>query len=117
MLMNGIGIVGDLNGLDKFLNHAKILLKKKGQILLDSSDVIDLFSQEDGSVYLDLKKKYYGELIYQMEYDGMKSNKFKWLFIDFQTLRSHAQIQGFDCEMIFEDVENNSYLAKLELGK
>ena len=39
LLMNGLGLTGTLDGLDKFLAHARSLLAPGGQILATSSDV------------------------------------------------------------------------------
>ena len=38
MMMHGIGIVGNLPGLDRFLAHTHRLLKPNGQIVFDSFD-------------------------------------------------------------------------------
>ena len=39
LLMNGIGVVGDLAGFDRFLDGARGLLAADGQILFDSCDL------------------------------------------------------------------------------
>ena len=62
MLMNGIGIAGTLEGLERFLEHAKTLLRPGGQILLESSDILYMYEEEDGSVMLDRNAGYYGEV-------------------------------------------------------
>ena len=114
MLMNGIGIVGDLFGLYKFLVHAKTLLKPGGQILLESSDILYMYEDEDGSVLLDLNAGYYGEVEYNMRYKTHQSGKFKWLFIDASLLEQYAEEHNFDFEVLYEG-ENGNYLAKLTL--
>jgi SAM-dependent methyltransferase len=114
MLMNGIGIVGTLEGLELFLLHLKSLLKPGGQVLLESSDIIYLFTEEDGSVLIDLNDDYYGQLTYHMEYEGVKGLEFDWLFIDALLLQDYADAAGFQCEVLYEDGEDR-YLAKLTL--
>ncbi len=114
MLMNGIGFTGDFKGLEKFLQHAKSLLNPGGQIILDSSDLLYLYEEEDGSYLINLNEEYYGELEYQFEYQGIKGERFKWLFIDFNSLSQFALQSGFDCEMVYED-EHFNYLAVLSL--
>jgi SAM-dependent methyltransferase len=111
-LMNGVGIAGTLAKLKTFLIKAKSLLNKGGQILLDSSDIKYMFEEEDGSVWIDLNNSYYGEVSYQMQYKNLITNKFDWLFVDFDTLKSVATELGFSVEVIYED-ENNQYLARL----
>lgn len=114
MLMNGIGIVGDLFGLYKFLVHAKTILNPGGQILLESSDILYMYEQEDGSVLLDLNAGYYGEVEYNMKYKTHESGNFKWLFIDAGLLEQYAEEHGYSFEVLYEG-ENGNYLAKLVL--
>lgn len=115
MLMNGIGIAGDLQGLDHFLEHAKSLLKPGGQILLESSDILYMFEDEDGSVLLDLNTGYYGEVKYNMKYKDQESGWFNWLFIDPAILEDYATKHGYSFELLFEGGSGN-YLARLVLS-
>lgn len=113
MLMNGIGFAGDLKGLSRFLSHAKKLLKSGGQILLDSTDILYLYKEEEnGSVTINLNEDYYGEVLYQFEYKDIVGLPFKWLFVDFATLCEMAEQEGFRCELMMEDGYFN-YLARL----
>jgi len=112
MLMNGIGLVQDLNGLDKILTHIKSLLKPGGQLLIDSSDLMYLYQEEDGSILLNLNEGYYGEVEYRFVYKELTGELFKWLYVDFSTLYEYAQKNGFTCELIFED-DHYNYLARL----
>ena len=112
MLMNGIGFTTDFKGLEKFLKKARGMLKPGGQILMDSSDLLYLYQEEDGSVSLDLSENYYGEVEYQVEYKGVKGEPFKWVFVDFSNLSYFADQAGFRIELLFED-ENFNYLARL----
>ena len=114
MLMNGIGLTGTLEGLDILLEHFKQLLNPGGQILLDSSDLLYMFTEDDGSVLLQLNGPYYGEISYQMEYKGEKGEEFNWLFVDFQTLQDHAMALGYNCELLAEN-DQDQYLARLIL--
>ncbi len=113
-LMNGVGISGTLQNLDSFLNKAKALLNKGGQILLDSSDISYMFEEEDGSKWIDLNASYFGEVTYQMQYKNLITDKFDWLFVDFQTLKTIAAAEGITAALMFEG-ENNDYLARLTL--
>lgn len=106
MLMNGIGISGSLHGLDDFLQHVKTLLKPKGQLLVDSSDLIYLFDDEQPDDY------YYGEINYQMEFEGALTDWFGWLYIHYDLLRERALENGFQTELMVEG-PNHDYLAKL----
>lgn len=114
MLMNGIGIVGKLDKLPLFFDQAKKLLNPGGKILIDSSDIIYLFEDDDDGVLIDLNGQYYGELEYQFVFDDEKGKVFNWLFIDFDTLSMYAGESGFSCEKIIED-EHYLYLAELKM--
>lgn len=114
MLMNGIGIAGDLHGLYRFLEHAKTLLNPGGQILLESSDILYMYEDEDGSVLLDLNAGYYGEVRYNMKYKQHESGPFNWLFIDAGLLEQYAEEQDYLLEVLMEG-DHGNYLAKLVL--
>ncbi|WP_242927128.1 class I SAM-dependent methyltransferase [Pontibacter vulgaris] len=114
LLMNGVGIAGNLAGLDRLLKHAKTLLNPQGQILLESSDILYMFEDEDGSYVIDLNAGYYGEVKYKMKYKDQESGWFKWLFIDPAILQDYAEKHGYTFEILYEG-ENGNYLAKLAL--
>jgi len=114
LLMNGAGIGETIAGLEKLLTHIKTLLSEKGQILIDSTDIKYLFKEEDGSLWIDLANDaYYGEMEYEVKYKKSVS-KFKWLFVDFDTLKKVAKKAGLNCILI-EKGENHDFLAQLKL--
>lgn len=115
LLMNGIGLAGKLIDLGKFLSHLKSLLRPNGQILLDSSDIIYMFDQdEDGGYWIPDSGHYYGEVTFTMEYKGEKSSTFPWLYIDFNTLSNACLANNLDCQLLGEG-HHYDYLAKLSL--
>lgn len=116
MLMNGTGIGGTLEGLEMLLKHLKTILTDNGQILIDSSDIRYLFEEEDGAVWIDLANdKYFGEMEYEVIYKKLKTS-FKWIFVDFETLKATAEKAGFQCSLI-EKGEHSDYLACLTPAK
>lgn len=115
LLMNGAGICGKLQNITKFLLKLKSLLNPDGQILLDSSDIIYMFEQnDDGSKWIASQKKYYGEIIFNISYKGEKEKPLDWMFIDYSTLQNAALANGLQCEMILEG-EHYDYLAKITI--
>ncbi|HPE57481.1 MAG TPA: methyltransferase domain-containing protein [Bacteroidales bacterium] len=113
LLMNGIGFAGNLQGVDLLLKHAQKLLKSGGQIILDSSDLMYMYEEEDGSYLIDLnREKYYGEVEYQFEYKGQMGKPFDWIFVDYYTLEQMAAESGFRSEIIYEG-EHFEYLARI----
>lgn len=114
MMMHGIGIVGNLPGLDHFLTHAHKLLKPNGQIVFDSFDV----SCTDDSKNLAYQKVnrqagiYFGEVRTRIEYKGKLGPFFSWLNVDPETLNDHAKRFGWSCQIVYRE-DNGDYLAKL----
>jgi hypothetical protein len=115
LLMNGAGIGETRAGLEELLVHLKSLLNEKGQILMDSSDIKYLFEEKDGSVWIDLANDaYYGEMEYEVKYKKSVT-KFKWLFIDFETLENICKKARLKCEKLGSG-ENFDYLARITVG-
>lgn len=114
MLMNGTGIAGNLDGLKTLLPNLKSLLNPDGQILIDSCDIIYMYEEEDGSVWVDLNAGYYGEVNYTMEYGKVKSEQFDWLFIDAGLLQEYAEEAGFRFDVVYQG-DNYEYLARLSV--
>ena len=112
MLMNGSGIIGKIANMPQFFARIDSLLAEGGQVLLDSSDLIFLFEDEDGGVDIDLAGDYYGEVDFAMQYKNVKGETFDWLYIDFETLAFHAAENGFEAELVMEG-EHYDYLARL----
>jgi len=106
LLMNGIGLAGDIENLNKLLAIFKNMMAKGGQLLFDSSDIAYLY---EGNLPAD---KYYGEITYQYEYKNQKTPWFKWLYIDEHKLTEVALSAGFSTEVLYED-EFNQYLVRL----
>ena len=113
-LMNGIGMAKHLNGLKELLLHAAGLLVPGGVILLESTDIIYMFKEEDGSILIPLGEKYYGEITYRLSYNGHEGESFPWLFVDFDNLQGIAGECGFSAEILFRG-ENHNYLAALQI--
>ena len=115
LLMNGVGIFGKLENCNKYLSKLKSLLNEGGQILLDSSDIIYMFDEdEDGGKWIPSNNDYYGELVFNISYKGEKEEPFNWLYLDYNTLQNAAVANGLKCELILEG-EHYDYLAKLSI--
>lgn len=113
LLMNGTGIAGTIDGLDVLLHHLKTLLNPGGQILIDSSDLIYLFEEEDGSAVIDISAdKYYGELTFQTEYKEWISQPFPWLYVDLNNLENAIEKNQLKLNKVFNG-QHFDYLAKI----
>jgi hypothetical protein len=114
LLMNGTGIFGKLNQISIYLQKLKNLLNEGGQILIDSSDIIYMFDQDEDGAYEVNANGYYGELTFFIEYKGEKENEFNWLYLDYNTLQNAAHANGLKCELVLEG-EHFDYLARLSV--
>lgn len=112
MLMNGIGLVENLEGLKFFLKHAKGLLAPNGQLLLDSTDftLFPKFMKTWAAIQVK-RCRYFGEVEYRIEYKDQLSDAYSWLFVDEKTLEEYALEAGWLSQIIFE--EEGQYLARL----
>ena len=113
LLMNGAGMCGKLKNITKFLQKLKSLLTENGQILVDSSDIIYMFDDdEDGGKWIPGDSAYYGEVQFKVSYKGETEKPFDWMYIDYNTLQNAAISNGLSCELIIEG-EHFDYLARL----
>ena len=111
LLMNGTGIFQSLKKLDQYLQKLKNLISENGQILLDSTDILYMYDQDDDGGVLVPATGYYGELDYYIYYKGESELPMKWLYLDFNTLKNAAIANGFKIQKIKQ--LDDSYLAKL----
>jgi SAM-dependent methyltransferase len=103
LLMNGAGVAQTLSGLETLLLHLKTLLSPHGRILADSSDLLYLFTDENGETWVDIASDtYYGEMKYQLSYKNIKGKRFPWLFVDPETFAGYARLCGFTVKEIIK---------------
>ena len=133
LLMNGTGIFGKLANVSDALMHLKTLLNKDGQILIDSSDLIYMYEDDeieqseqtdDISANATDKPKgdwvpgdhYYGELSFTMKYKKIQTAPFSWLYLDETLFETAAIANGFNFE-ILERGDHYDYLARLTIAE
>lgn len=99
MMMNGLGVVGTLKGLETFLLLARRHLAPGGQIIMDSSDLSYLrdegFEWEGNG-----PEGCYGEVEFQMVYKEVAGDPFMWLYADFYTLSGVAESCGYAIRLL-----------------
>lgn len=115
LMMNGAGMAGTLENSLGFYLKLKELLTENGQILVDSTDIIYMFQDEDGGVWRDLNQEYYGEVEFKIAYKGQESESFDWVYIDFENLEKIAQQAGLKAEKVVDGPHYN-YLARLTIA-
>lgn len=115
LLMNGIGIAGSLANLESFLEHAVSCLNEGGKIICDSTNVMYLYENEDGSVWMDLNSTYFGDFKFQMKYKNKATDWFDWLYVDYNMMLEKATNVGLDVKVLHENEEH--YLVELTRKK
>lgn len=116
LLGRNIGMVGTLDNLESFLKRLKCLVRKDGQILLNSVDLKSTCDKDDMK-YMKMNEeagRYYGEVRYRTIYNNTEGDMFNWLYLDYGILREYALKVGMDCEILENDDEGN-YLARLTI--
>ena len=113
LLMNGTGIFQSLEHIDQYLQKLKSLVAENGQILLDSTDILYMYDQDEDGGVLVSANGYYGELDFYLHYKGESELPMKWLYLDFDTFENAAIANGFKIQKI-KQLED-SYLAQLTL--
>jgi SAM-dependent methyltransferase len=114
LLMNGTGIFETLERTPIYLQKLKSLLNPNGQILIDSSDIIYMFDEdEDGGKWIP-SDTYYGELTFTVQYKNETETSFPWLYLDYNTLQNAAIANGLQCQLVLEG-DHFDYLAQLTL--
>lgn len=112
LLMNGTGIFQTLAQTSSYLQKLKSLLAINGQILIDSSDIIYMYDENEDGSFLVPADSYYGELTFTITYKNQVEEAFPWLYLDYNTLQNAAIANGLQCELIKEG-KHFDYLARL----
>ena len=81
LLMNGTGIFQSLEHIDQYLQKLKSLVAENGQILIDSTDILYMYDQDEDGGVLVPATGYYGELDYYLHYKGESELPMKWLYL------------------------------------
>jgi hypothetical protein len=114
LLGHGIGIVENLDGLSRFLVHARSLIRSNGQVLLDSLDVSRSCDTKNLAYHAANRcsGRYIGEIRIQIQFEGRQGPFCGWLHVDSKTLTDHAERTGWTCETV-EEQDSGEYLARL----
>jgi cyclopropane fatty-acyl-phospholipid synthase-like methyltransferase len=114
ILGRSIGIVENLAGLVDFLKAVNKLVKRDGQILLNSLDVSRTTNLQHLAYHQANRKagRYIGEIKMHLEYKGVKAPITGYLHVDAVMLAGHAESAGWSCNILVQENDGN-YLARL----
>lgn len=107
ILMNGLGLAGKLNGVKPMLEKCRKMLRKGGQILVDSSDISYLYESD-----IPKPEGYYGEIRYQYEYKNEKGDWFDWVYVDQDSFSKIIKTMGLEAEVLHTE-ETDQYLMRI----
>lgn len=115
MLMNGLGVAGDLAQLGPLLDRLLVLLEPGGIVLADGADLA--FSDDPDALARvtarEASGRYRGEARCRLAVpDGQPGSEYGWLFVDPATLQAQAEQRGWRCQIVFSDGEGG-FLARL----
>jgi SAM-dependent methyltransferase len=115
MLMNGVGVVGDLGGFERFLGRADELLAPGGQVLFDSTDVGRITKPGEQAALRRRRRagRYGGEVRFRIAYKETIGPPLSWLFLDPDRLRTLARRGGWAAQILFEDAATGEFTARL----
>lgn len=115
MLMNGLGPVGTLSGLDRFLAHAPRFLAPGGRLLVDGAEAAPSPSSRVArAASWPPAGEYPGEAWIELSHAGRVGRPFRELYIDPETLARHAAHAGWRLDVVFEGGDG-AYLARLTM--
>jgi SAM-dependent methyltransferase len=114
LLMHGIGLVGTLEGLTLFFDHAHNHLDRNGQIIFDSADLGIVMPEQfdEGLGEWRSGGLYPGEVEYRLTYKDLEGEPYPWLFVDPATLADSARAAGL-CAKVVARGARGSYLARV----
>jgi len=112
LLMNGTGIFQTMDQIDIYLNKLSSLLNPEGKILIDGTDLLYMYQNQDGNFSIPIAN-YYGEVDYYLYYKGQKEIPFKWLYLDYLLLSDFAEKQNLKTDLILK--EGDAYLAEIRV--
>lgn len=106
VLMNGMGLATSPSELRVMLKKLKSFLNKDGAIIIDSTDVT--YAKADWPM---LDSEYFGKVEFELKYKG-KTQRFPWLFVDFETAINVAKSVKLNVEVL-ERARNGHFLLRL----
>jgi SAM-dependent methyltransferase len=114
MLMNGIGMVGTPEKLDRFLATLPSMLQSGGRLLCDSIDV----NVTENPVHVAYREanvragRYPGQQFFSISFGGERGELIAWLHIEPDRLAFHCAKAGLTCEVVVQERDGH-YLARI----
>ena len=116
LLMHGIGLVGTLEGLSQFFDHAQNHLEENGRIIFDSADLGIVMPEQFDEGLDDWRSGglYPGEVEYRLTYKDLEGEPYPWLFVDPVTLADRARAACLRSQVVARG-GRGSFLARISI--
>lgn len=117
LLMNGIGVVGTVDGYDRLLARLPGLLAPGGQVLFDTADIrVDPGEEGERGIRARVAEgRYPGEIWQQLHYGAAVGEPCPWLFLDPDTAVARARSSGFDAQVLYEGGEGEALVRLVRM--
>ncbi len=101
MLMNGLGVVGNLHGLGRLFEDLPRVLNPGGRLVCDSADLAAVLGDESPDILDELLRPdaYLGEVEFSLRYGSLEGPRYPWIFVDPNTLEIIANAAGLEVEI------------------
>lgn len=114
MLGNGLGMLGSIEEVERFMSNLNTVLADGGRLLCDSVDM--LVAQHDPFMKIRRKNamngRHEGEVQFRIKYDDTVGEPFTWLFLTEDELLSIASSLGLSCEVLHKD-DSGKFLVEV----
>ncbi len=102
LLMNGIGLAGRHEGLQRLFNRFGELLKPGGRVVFDAAGLEAEISNLDAESLSEMAmgKPHLGEVFFRLTFDDLEGSWYPWLFPTSTQVADAAHNAGFDFTVI-----------------
>ncbi len=113
LLMNGIGVAGNLEGLDRLFARFKQVVKPGGHVVFDASGLDPTVSRRDikDLISLAIGRPQFGEVFFRLTFDTIDGSWYPWLFPAENLVSCAAARSGFDFRVVARGARG-AYLAE-----
>ena len=109
LLMNGLGIQGNVQGTLQLLRHLRNLLAPDGQILADSADIDHLFYPRGRR---SPRSADFREVVFKLKFRSQASSPFQWIYFRYSFFKKLSKRAGLQCELV-QSTKRSGYLVRL----
>ncbi len=102
LLMNGIGLAGGPEGLERLFERFHRLLRPGGRIIFDAAGLDAAIRKDEFEELADVAigRPQFGEVFFRLTFNNLKGEWYPWLFPTTTMVADVARTTGFHCTII-----------------